>query len=249
LEYHKILAGSRKHYVKEGEEGMDIKWGATYTLRVSRDDGGGSGTRTAINPGGTYYVVWSPGIQILTEDQIKGFAQNDENPHIEKWLADHVDGSCIVEWKLIQSVQNSTVDQSFEITEFVGVKRESSTTDRLTINNTDTVKLGLEGSKKVRTGAEFTFKELEVTGSLGYEHSTSRERFHETMTHDEIYHSKEVKRKFDLKKGESMFVWQAVANAFGNLVYLDHVAYTSTGDGPPAEPKFDDAKFSFEAWR
>jgi hypothetical protein len=62
----------------------------------------------------------------------------------------------------------------------------------------------LEGSKKVRTGAEFTFKDLEVTGSLGYEHSASRERFHETITHDEIYHSKEVKRKFDLKKGESM---------------------------------------------
>ncbi|MCZ8049108.1 MAG: hypothetical protein GPI90_09940 [Microcystis aeruginosa K13-05] len=62
------------------------------------------------------------------------------------------------------------------------------------------------------------------------------------MKHEEIYHSKEIKRKFDLKKGDSLFVWQIVANVFGNLVYLDHIAYTSKGEGAPTEPKFDDVK-------
>lgn len=250
LEYHKILAGSRRHFVAPGGEGADIKWGATYTLRVSQVGGGSSAKRDAVNPSGTYYVVaTSSGIQILTEDQIKGFGQNESNPYIENWLADHIDANCKVEWKLIQSVQNSAIDQSFEITEFVGVKRESTTTDRLTISSSNTVSLGLEAGKKIRAGGEFTFKELELTGSIGYENRTERETFHESMKHEEIYHSKEIKRKFDLKKGDSLFVWQIVANVFGNLVYLDHIAYTSKGEGAPTEPKFDDVKLSLEVWR
>jgi hypothetical protein len=69
------------------------------------------------------------------------------------------------------------------------------------------------------------------------------------QTEEPIYHSKEIKRKFDLKKGDSLFVWQIVANVFGNLVYLDHIAYTSKGEGAPTEPKFDDVKLSLEVWR
>jgi hypothetical protein len=47
--------------------------------------------------------------------------------------------------------------------------------------------LGLEAGKKIRAGGEFTFKELELTGSIGYENRTERETFHESMKHEEIY--------------------------------------------------------------
>lgn len=243
LSYHKILAFSKDHGVKPGEESSEIRWGGTYTLRVERtkENPNGSNVRTAINPDGTYYAVWKPDkILILDERQIHGISEDENNPYVAKWIGQPAQVGFSVEWHQIASRQSSTSPQSFTIEEIIGFSRSLSQTSSLTVESSNTT--GFE------VGTQFSVKKADISGNFSHESSETETSFHETMTHEEIYRSTRETRTFQLAAGESIAVWQPVVDVFGRMIYLNHLAYTKVDSGPPENPKFDQVQIHLMKW-
>ena len=245
LQYKVIILGARWHQLKPGEEGIDIKHAATFTLRVERtDDPKSTTTRAAVNPNGTYYAVYvNNKVKILTENQAKGFAKNDDNPYITKWFpekkGDRKEIKQKVEWEVILSRYNNT-DTPIELTfeEVIGFSEKVSSSHQLVIEKSD--------SKEFSVGAEFTVKEVGISGSFSSSESSTETDFQEELTEYELYESKTQTTTLNLKPGESWAVWQPRISVFGHKIMLDHLEYREAKDGQPDNFRFKPAELYFD---
>lgn len=241
LRYWRALG--KKHFVRPGTEAY-YDWGATYTLDVSKANGHGHNKRDAVNRSGTYYAYWTDGkVDILSEDQARGRSYNEDNPFITTWFKREPKelGPFPVTWTMTKSRDNTNgvSDIDYEVTEEKGFK--------MTTSQTHTLKVTDSTGTKLEVGTEFEVKGVKVAAKVENESTHEVEEVTETMTETEVYTTTTEKISYTITKGDSLAIWQPVANVLGHKLFLNSISCEKIGDPAPTLPAFGDIHVSVMA--
>jgi hypothetical protein len=185
----------------------------------------------AVDPAGTYYAVWTGDkIQILSERSSATFTSDDYNPYDAEWFAHpgKVEEMLVpVSWELIATRKNdSNAQMAFKVTHVNGLKKHTSTTKTITVTDKVSTTLSL--------GTKLTIKAAEISGSVQYSTEHSVQNVQQSLTEHEIFENHTEEMGFTLANGESLAVWQAFVNGWGNKIGLNHIAYRTFDDKPPS---------------